>query len=280
LFSFRRARDRPGSPYLAGSPLLIAHRGGAGLAPENTIHAFRRSIEWWSADILELDVQPTRDGEAAVFHDSTLDRTTDGAGPVIEHSMGEIATLDAGFRYVAEDGATPFRADGVRVSTLDEVLREFPGGRINIEIKHAAAAPRVADTVRELGAEHRVLIAAGRLACRRGLGGLRVAVSASREELAAFHLLHRLRFAGLAMPGVDAFQMPELHRGRRILSPRFIAEAHARNVPVHVWTVDEELDMERLLAWGVDAIITDRPDRLAKVLHRMVGRPLPPGSPG
>ncbi len=270
-------RDRPGSPYLAGAPLLIAHRGGAGLAPENTLPAFTRSIDWWSADILEMDVRPTRDGEAAVFHDATLDRTTDGTGPVIEHSMHEIATLDAGFRFATEDGQTPFRGSDVRISTLAEVLREFPGARINIEIKHAAAAPRVADTLREMKAEHRVLIAAGRRACRRGLGRLAAPVSAAREEVAAFHLLHRLRLTALAVPAVDAFQIPERHRGRQILSPRFIADAHARNVPVHVWTVDDEADMRRLIGWGADGIITDRPDRLSRVLHEMTGRPVPAG---
>ncbi|MDQ3556757.1 MAG: hypothetical protein M3409_08265, partial [Gemmatimonadota bacterium] len=68
----------PGHPYLAGAPLLIAHRGGAKLAPENTLLAFDRALRWWRADLLELDVRATRDGEAVVIHDASLDRTTDG----------------------------------------------------------------------------------------------------------------------------------------------------------------------------------------------------------
>ena len=91
-----RAVARPGSPYLAGAPLLIAHRGGSALAPENTLLAFRQALEWWRADVLELDVQPTRDGEVVVIHDPTLDRTTDGTGPVAARTFAELRALDAG----------------------------------------------------------------------------------------------------------------------------------------------------------------------------------------
>src|SRR5205085_4445303 len=78
----RRERSRPGHRYLAGAPLLIAHRGGSALAPENTLAAFRRALAWWRTDLLEIDVRPTRDGDAVVIHDATVDRTTDGSGPV------------------------------------------------------------------------------------------------------------------------------------------------------------------------------------------------------
>lgn len=91
------------------------------------------------------------------------------------------------------------------------------------------------------------------------------------------YVLHRLRLGWLHTPAVDALQLPELHDGRRILTPALIREAHAKNIAVHVWTVDEESDMRRLLEWGVDGIVTDRPDRLARVLHELHGRPLPPG---
>ena len=90
-------------------------------------------------------------------------------------------------------------------------------------------------------------------------------------------LRFRLGLARRWNPPIDALQMPERYGGRQVLSPRLIAAAHAHNVPVHIWTVDEVADMRRLLAWGVDGIITDRPDRLASVLHELTGRPLPPG---
>ncbi|HYW05502.1 MAG TPA: glycerophosphodiester phosphodiesterase family protein, partial [Longimicrobium sp.] len=99
-------RSRPGHRYLAGAPLLIAHRGGSGLAPENTLFAFRRALSWWKADLLEIDVQPTRDGDAVVIHDPTVDRTTDGSGRVDALTVRELAELDAGYRFTPDGGIT------------------------------------------------------------------------------------------------------------------------------------------------------------------------------
>lgn len=270
---------RPGSPYLAGAPLLLAHRGGGALAPENTLVAFRRALDWWGADVLELDVRATREGVAIVFHDDTLERTTDGRGRVGDHSLAEIQELDAGFTFSPDGEHFPFRGTGVRVSTLAEILTACPGARINIEVKDVAAGPSVADAIDRTGSGPRVLIAAGDRACRAGLDHRGWPVSASEDELRAFYVFHRLHLARLHTPRVDALQLPEIHDGRQIVNPRLIAEAHRKNVAVHVWTIDEESDMRRLLEWGVDGIVTDRPDRLARVLHEMYGRALPPGPP-
>jgi glycerophosphoryl diester phosphodiesterase len=273
------ARPRPGHPYLAGGSLLIAHRGGSLLAPENTVLAFSRALEWWAADILELDVQATRDGVAVVIHDETVDRTTDGTGPVAGHTLQQLRRLDAGHRFRDEQGDHPFRGRGLSVPTLEEVLETFPQARVNVELKTGAAQESVWSTVRRMGAERRVLIAAGDRAHRSRFAGYRGAVSASSQELMQFYLCHRARAVALCGVQVDAFQMPEYHLGRRVVTPRLIREAHRRNVPVHVWTVDGADDMRRLLRWGVDGIVTDRPDVLARVLHEERGRPLPPGPP-
>jgi glycerophosphoryl diester phosphodiesterase len=274
-----RVCRRPGAPYLAGAPLLIAHRGGSGLAPENTLLAFRQALEWWRADVLELDVRPTRDGEVVVFHDPTLERTTDARGAVSEHSLDALRAFDAGHRFSPDGRDVPYRGTGVRVPTLAEVLETFPRARVNVEIKDGRAQERVWEVVHSARATHRVLIAAGRRRNRSRFGTYEGAVSAGAEELWAFYLHHRLRTLALHAPSVDAFQMPERHGPRQVLSPRFVAQAHRLNVAVHVWTVDETADMRRLLEWGVDGVITDRPDRLARVLHERVGRPLPPGPP-
>ena len=271
---------RPGFRYFAGAPLLIAHRGGSGLAPENTLFAFRRALEWWRADVLEIDVQPTRDGDAVVIHDSVVDRTTDGGGPVCELSVGELVALDAGYRFTPDGGATfPFRGAGVRISTLREVLEALPHARVNVEIKDARAQEPVWETVRALGAEQRVLIAAGDRKNRARFAAYPGPASASSREMYAFFALHKLRLGRFYRPAVDAWQMPDRHGGRQVLDRRWVAEAHAMNLAVHVWTIDEIEDMRRLLSWGVDGLVSDRPDRLSRVLHEVGGRPLPPGPP-
>lgn len=277
----RRASSgpRPGHPYLAGAPLLIAHRGGSLLAPENTLPAFSRALDWWGADILELDVHRTRDDVAVVIHDETVDRTTDGRGPVAQYTLAELQRLDAGYRFAGPAGDFPFRGQGVRVPTLEEVLLAFPRARVNVEIKAAAAQRAVWEVVHRLGATRRVLIAAGEHAARSRFAAYPGPVSASSRELLHFYACHRLRAASLCRPRVDALQMPEHHFGRRVLTPRLVREAHALNVAVHVWTVDDPDDMRRLLRWGVDGIVTDRPDVLARVLHEEAGRPRPPGPP-
>jgi glycerophosphoryl diester phosphodiesterase len=274
------SRVQPGAVYLAGAPLLIAHRGGAALAPENTIEAFERAVNWWRADILEVDVQPTRDGEAVVFHDSTLQRTTDGAGPVASRTIDELRQLDAGFRFRAPDGSsTSFRGAGIGIPTFAQVLDAFPDVRVNVEIKDERAQERVLETILAARASHRVLVAAGKKKRRSRFRDYAGAISASGEEMRAFYAAFRLRSLFLCRPEYAALQMPERYAGARVLTPELVRAAHAMNIAVHVWTVDAEADMRRLLRWGVDGIVTDRPDRLATVLHEMYGRPLPPGPP-
>jgi glycerophosphoryl diester phosphodiesterase len=274
-----RGRHRPGSPFLAGAPLLIAHRGGAALAPEDTMIAFRRARDWWRAEVLELDVQPSRDGEAVVIHDPTLERTTDGEGPVAEHTLDEIRALDAGYRFTPDGGASfPFRGRGIGVPTLVEVLSALPDLRVIIEIKDGRTQDRVWESIRECDAVDRVLIAAGDSRNRAKLSDYPVPVSAGKTEIRLLAAQVRLGRV-LHSPRIDALQVPDFWEGRRIVTPKLIAAADGLNVPVHVWTVNEIADMERLLDWGAAGLVTDRPDRLSRLLNERVGRPLPPGPP-
>ena len=273
--SWGRHHVRPGRTYLAGAPQLVAHRGGAALAPENTIEAFASAVDRWGADMLELDVRLTRDGHVVVIHDATVDRTTDGSGPVSSMTLAELQELDAGHRFVDPSGAASFRNRGVRIPTLDEVLDACPGVWVNAEAKEAAVAGPLVEVIRRRGEEHRILVAAeveGRRTAARGYSG---PWGASRSQVALFWLFHRvpaLRY----VPPVDIFQLPERYRGFPVLTRGLIRAAHACNIPVHVWTVNDQDTMRRLLSWGVDGIQSDRPDLLAEVLMEEVGRPAPP----
>lgn len=274
-------RPRPGHPFLGGAPVLAAHRGGAGLAPENTMAAFRQALDEWDADMLEMDVQLTADGQVVVLHDETVDRTTDGTGAVREMVWDKVRRLDAGYRFRDRSGEFPYRGRGVRIPLFDEVLEELPHMRIMVEPKSAEAAGPLVEVIRARGAEHRILIGAmferTRVAAR-DYGGPR---GASRSQVMPFWLLHRIPVIGRwYVPAVDAFQVPETWGRYRVVTPGFVRAAHRANIPVHVWTVDDPADMRRLLEWGVDGIQTDRPDLLSDVLGEVVGRPPPPGRVG
>lgn len=273
-------------PVLSGGPLLIGHRGAAGLAPENTLPSFHEAVDRWAVDMIELDVRATADARCVVIHDATVDRTTEGRGPVAAMTLAELQQLDAGYRFEDETGGHPFRGQGVRIPTLDQVLTAFPTLPFTVEIKAGEAQAPLLETIRGHEAVDRVLVAGMEHADRSLFAGYRGARSATSRDVRLFYLLHRLHMSWAWPKTADVFQVPELHPwdgseeegARRIVTPRFVRDADRKGVPVHVWTVNDPDAMERLLEWGVDGLITDRPDRGARVLAEQVGRPLPPGA--
>lgn len=269
---------RPGRPYVAGAPMLVAHRGGSRLVPENTMLAFRQATDLWWADMLEMDARLTRDGHVVVIHDETVDRTTNGTGRVADLTLAEIQALDAGYRFTDEVGGHPFRGRGAVVPTMEEVLVSFADVWINVECKEPGVAEPLRALVARHGADHRVLIAAERESSRRGAEGHPGPWGASLEQGLLFWILHRIPGGSPYTPRADILQVPERWRGLRVVTPRFVREAHRLNLPVQVWTVDRVEDMRRLLSWGVDGIQTDRPDVLSRLLTELVGRPVPPGA--
>ena len=226
--------------------------------------------------MLEMDVRSTKDGEVVVVHDATVDRTTDGTGRVSDLAYAQLQDLDAGFKFEDPEGNPPFRGRGVKIPRFEEVLEEMPGVRLNVEAKDSRSAPGLVDIIRRHGAQERVLVAAEWERNRRAVRGYPGPWGATRRNLTWFILLLLTPIGRFVTPACDALQVPESHRGVRILTPRFVREAHVRNLPVHVWTVDDPSDMVRFLEWGVDGIQTDRPDLLAPILTEFAGRPPAP----
>ncbi|MEN8758000.1 MAG: glycerophosphodiester phosphodiesterase, partial [Desulfobacterales bacterium] len=267
-----QARPAPPHPYFAAAGFqVIAHRGGSGLGPENTLAAFRRSLAA-GADVLEMDVRTTADGHPVVLHDATVDRTTDGRGAVNEMTLAQLKKLDAGFRWTADQGRSfPFRGRGITVPTLSEVLAAFAETPLITEIKEKRpeVSQSVCDMLRRHGRITRVLVAsvhAGVLErFRQVCPG--VATSAGPSEALWFYLLSRAGLAFLYSPAMQALQVPVTFRGLTVVSRRFVAAAHARNLTVAVWTVSAEGTMRRLIEAGVDGIMTDYPDRLAGIIE-------------
>ena len=261
------------SPFFSSRPQIFAHRGGCELGPENTIAAFDIGMST-GADGLELDVHLSADGVVVVHHDKTLERTTSGSGPIAARTADELARVDAGYRFT-RGGEYPFRGRGIGVPTLREVLARYRGVPIVIEIKvyTAAMGQAVAHEIRRAGAMDYVCVAgygiASARAARVALPG--VAASAHRGEVRLALYRSWLRCPVRTAP-YQTYQVPECAEGVRIVSPRFIRDAHTGGFKVQVWTVDEEADMRRLLDWGADGLISNRPDLAVRIRDEFLAK--------
>jgi glycerophosphoryl diester phosphodiesterase len=262
-------RERP-------RPLVYAHRGGAALRPENTIASFDHGLSL-GADGLEFDVHLSRDGVVVVHHDATLERTTNGRGRLGLLTADELAQIDAAYSFQPASGATPefpFRGKGHGVPRLAKVLSRYPGIPLIIELKmnDPELARRTIDEVRAARAVERVSLGSFGWRVLRAARRYEPAIrtGASREEVRL--ALYR---AWLHWPlGTTAYrelQVPERSGPTRIVSRRFITHAHRAGLPVKVWTVNDPRDMRRLLDWGVDGLISDRPDLAVAAVRTHTG---------
>jgi glycerophosphoryl diester phosphodiesterase len=239
------------SDWSRDAPLIIAHRGASAYAPENTMAAFRLAGEM-GADAIELDAKLTRDGQIVVHHDGTLDRTTTGSGRLSKHTLAQIRQLDAGSKF-------DVRFSGERVPALEEVLAEF--GRellINVELKDhdiprddlplAAAA-----LVQSMGLQARVLFSSFNPLALRRARRQAPDIPTALLERASDGRAKRALFRRLSPPWAH-------HPEDRMVDPGLIDDEHRRGRRVNVWTVNQAARIARLLAWGIDGVITATPD--------------------
>lgn len=240
--------------------------------------AFRSAVEDWAVDMLETDARLTADGRVVLIHDEAVDRTTDGVGAVRSFTFEQLTELDAGFRFLDLDGSASFAGKGVRVPLLEEVIEAFPDVWINVEAKCAEVAGPLVEVIRRAGAQDRVLVAAEFESRRRDAVGYSGPWGASVEQVLVGWVLQKTGFGGRHRPAYDILQIPERRYGLKIVTRGLVEVAHGWNVPVHVWVVDGESDMRRLLEMGVDGIQTDRLDTATRVFSDLVGRPLPPAA--
>ncbi len=283
-------------PFFTSSrPLLFAHRGGSGIAPENTMHAFDAAIAL-GVDGLELDVRFSRDGVVVVHHDASLARTTDVSASVNALTADELARVDAARHFVPaadravrETGANgaglagragtaggagtpdmlPLAGRGIGVPRLSDVLSRYRDTRIIIELKlnEPALAEAVIGLVRAAGADERVCLGSfGRRVLRAARQQApQIATSAAREEV-RWALYRSWVHWPVTDVGYSGYQVPEMAGATRVVSQRFVEYAHAAGLGVQVWTVDDPAAARRLLDWGVDALISDRPDELKELV--------------
>lgn len=269
------SKPAPDHPYYAEDlkyPLVIAHQGGDEVWPGNTMFAFQNAADL-GVDVLEMDLHITADGVLVLIHDETVDRTSDGTGEVEAMTLDELKQLDAGYDWSLDDGANyPFRGQGITIPTLEEVFTAFPDYRMTIEIKktNASMAKPFCDMIREYDMEDKVLVASFhderleefRAECPE------VATSSARTETTVFVLMTKVFLGGFYSPDFYALQVPQESSGITVMTEGFVRAAHARNLSVEPWTINDEETMRKFIEWGVDGIITDRPDLMMEVLGR------------
>ncbi|WP_432496046.1 glycerophosphodiester phosphodiesterase family protein [Kineococcus gypseus] len=241
-------------------PLAVAHRGFSRTGQENTVAAFAAAVGMGFA-YLETDVRATADGRLVAFHDERLDRVSDVRGRLAELPWSVVRGASVG---------------GEHVPLLEDVLGSFPRTRVNVDVKTPAALAGLGEVVRRTGAGERVLLTSFSERRRRSaLAGARAhgvvpATSASLPgtALALAGVAARCRaLVRAALRGVDAVQVPVRHRGVAVVGEAFVDAVHRAGAQVHVWTVDEPVQMHALLDLGVDGLITDRADVLREVLR-------------
>ena len=269
------AKPSPDHPYYSETtarPFVIAHQGGDGIWPGETMFAYLNAVEL-GVDVLEMDIHITSDGELILMHDETVDRTTDGSGEIESMTLSEIKQLDAAYDWSPDEGLTfPYRGQGITVATLEEVFQAFPELRMTIEIKktNASMTKPFCDMIREYNMQDNVLVASFyderlrefRAECPE------VATSSAKNETTVFVLLTKAYLGGFYSPQFYSLQVPEESGGITVMTGAFVRAAHARNLAVEPWTINDEATMRKLIDWGVDGIITDRPDIMMKLLGR------------
>jgi glycerophosphoryl diester phosphodiesterase len=299
-----RAQLAPENPWLHTGILNMAHQGGEDEAPSDTLYALKTSIRK-GADMLELDVHASSDGEIIVAHDTTVDRTTNGTGRIDAMTVAQIKKLDGAYwfsqgcgtchdkpskTYAYRGMATGarkipkmlvgqgYRPNDFTIPTLREVLKAFPKTPINIEIKNTApdTAPyeqTLADLLAEFHRSDDIIVVSfydnATEAFKLYAPG--VPTATGTVETALFRISTEGPLPGAPNSRYVALQVPMTFNGVTVMSSDFVADAHANGLAVHVWTIDDRATMEQLIGWGVDGIMTSRPTLLEQVLNEHRG---------
>jgi glycerophosphoryl diester phosphodiesterase len=240
------------------------------------MYAFEKAVEI-GADVLEMDAHITKDRQIVLMHDEEVDRTTDGSGLIEDMTLDQLRQLDAAYKWSNDGGKTfPYRGQGIQVPTLEELFQKFPQMRYVIEIKltqNPIDMP-LCDLIRQQEMQENVLIASFHDEAMRNFRETcpEIATSASRTEVRNFVLLGKGFLSGFIAPQYQSIQPPydpKESMNITIMTRRFVREAHAKNVKVEPWTVDDPELMRQYIAWGVDGIMTDRPDLMIEILKEL-----------
>lgn len=259
-------------PRVKKRPLIIAHRCGGGIAPENTLVALKKSIQL-GVDLIEVDIQATADGQLVVIHDFLLDRTTNGSGgPIYIYDYALLKQLDAGYKFTLDGGRTyPYRGKKIEIPRLEQVLELYPQQKIIIEIKQyiPPIEDLVLQAIRAANAENRVIVCCFNHQVLKRFRKLApdLAVSGSSLELKLFYLFYKLKISSFYPLDIGLFLVPDYFKDKTVLTEKFVHAVQNRGIKIFVWTINTEKEMQEMIRFGVDGIITDRPDLLQKLVE-------------
>jgi glycerophosphoryl diester phosphodiesterase len=251
---------------------LIAHRGFSGMYPENTMLSFEKADEL-PIDALELDIHASKDGKLVVIHDSTLDRTTNMSGRLVDYSAEALRGADAGYHFDPSNNKTfPFRGQGIRIPFLEELFQRFPHRKFVVEIKQTMPAIEelLVALIRKYHMEEKVIIASEHnepLARIRTMDPV-LATNLSAIEARTFYTLFRMKLSAFYKSSGDALQIPDMYKGEKVVTAGLVKAVHKKGLILHIWTVNDPQEMKQLIDYGVDGIITDYPDRLVEVISK------------
>ncbi len=256
-----------------GRPLIMAHRGESGNIPENTLLALEAAVKI-GVDVLESDIRFTKDNVPILYHDEDLVRITGKDEKVRKKTLDELLQFDLGYNFTTDVGRTyPFRGKGLTVVTLEEALKRFPDTILNLDIKDTfkEAPDEVARILLENQRTENIMIASfnpPQLKRFRKRAPM-IPTSAHPNEVRNFVIGTMMKSMRLFVRSVKykAFQVPEYYGSLQIVTPRFVAAAHKRDIAVHVWTINDREGMEQLLDMEVNGIFTDFPSLLREVLE-------------
>lgn len=260
------------NPFISPSrPLVMAHRGDQTVSPENSLLALKNA-SLLEIDFVESDIRLTKDKELILFHDETLDRTTDATGPVDNYTLEELQKVDLGYWFTLNNGKTyPCRGEKWRIVPLRQAFELFPNVSFNLDLKsNDGIAPKLlADLIIEYNRENNVIVASFYHQQIKRFRKLlpNVATAASAREVKNFIYRQKLYLNWLIKPRYRALQVPVQHGNTRIITPAFINAAHDKNIAVHVWTINDRLTMEWLIKQNVDGIFTDDPWLLLEAIQ-------------
>lgn len=249
----------------------IAHRGASAEAPENTIPAIELAIQKYHVDWVEIDVRLTKDRVPLIFHDTNLDRTTNGSGPLRSRTLADIKKLDAGFLFEGDRKSEyPFRKRGVTVPTLEEVLSQFPDVPFCLEVKekNSEVAPLVCEVVQRVKRSAPLIVGSFNTDVVRKLRqALPPPVESflAKDEVIRTYLFFRLGLKKFS-PQAPFASLPSSEGKFRLDDPAWIDFLHQNGVKVFYWTINERQEMEELIRRGADGIVTNYPDRLNEIL--------------